>query len=382
MSTSLMTDHGEFGGVHCETSSVRKVLLTQGIDISEAVLFGLGGGIGFWYQPVGPSGRFRSMTSTRNGPFPIFVERMCTALGLTLTVHRTSDPDRGLDDLRGELASGRPVVCYADMFHLPYFQASRHFGGHAVVVYGLDEESGRAWLSDRCPGPIEITTEQLATARSSPDHPFPPQHAWLQADWKAARLPDAEVVRAAFRACGAALAQTELPNEGLAGMASFSSELAREVRSSPAPQVIDRMVAAYIDFEYAGTGGSGFRKLYRDFLVAAQDWLPGPALTAALAQADQVLAAWTAVTELLIPGWGPDSAALREGYEARQSALYQGTDESLREAADHTARLPELLAAAAAELGDYRDPLAADLSDALRALLAAELILLRALTTI
>lgn len=378
----LMADPGEFGGVHCETSAVRKALLADGIDISEELLFGLGGGIGFWYQPSGPAGRFRSMTSTRNGPFPVFLERMCAALGLAVTIHRTSDPEHALRELRRGLARGRPAVLYADMYHLPYFQASRHFGGHAVLVYGLDTRAGLAWISDRCPGPMVISAEQLAIARSSPAQPFPPQHAWVEAEWKRARLPGAEGFRAAIRACCASMTQAQAPNEGLAGLASFAAELAADVRGAPADQVIDRLVAAYIDFEYAGTGGSGFRNLYRGFLVQAGQWLPGAALAGAIEAADTARARWRDLTALLIPGWGPASRALLAAYHSRQAALIKGTEDSLRQAAEQTAALPGLLAAAAAELPDYREQLSEQIAAALRALRAAEGELSRALAQI
>src|SRR2546430_16501692 len=99
---------GEFGGAHCETSAVRKVLLTHGLDISEALLFGLGGGIGFWYASTAPSGQNRAMVSTRNGPFPVFVNRMCRALGLQLKIRSTGDPQQARGELLAELAAGRP----------------------------------------------------------------------------------------------------------------------------------------------------------------------------------------------------------------------------------------------------------------------------------
>jgi hypothetical protein len=379
---AVLADFAEFGGEHCETASLRKVLRADGVDISEPLLFGLGGGIGFWYQPSGPTGRFRSMTSTRNGPFPIFVSRLAAALGLPLSIRRTDDPDEAQQQLRAELAAGRPAVCYVDLYHLPYFQASRHFGGHAVVVFGVDEEQGKAWISDRCPQPLVISTAELAAARASQHHPFPPGHARLEAPWSAARLPDADGFRDAIRTCCAAMLQTELPNEGLAGLTAFSAGLARDVRTEPAEHVVERLVAAHIDFQYAGTGGNGFRNLYRDFLDAARQWVPDPALADAVGLIDEARAAWSAVIGLLINDWAPASRTLREAYRRREADLRAGTEESLRRAAEATATLPDLRAAAAAELPGHRDQLADELARGFRRLLAAERALLTVLQTI
>ncbi|WP_055490827.1 BtrH N-terminal domain-containing protein [Streptomyces sp. TP-A0356] len=378
----LAADPGEFGGAHCETSSLRKQLLVNGVDIGEPLLFGLGGGIGFWYQPSAPGGVFRSMTSTRNGPFPLFITRLCRALGLDVTVHRTDDPDRALHELREELAAGRPVICYVDLFHLPYFQASRHFGGHAVVVHALDEKTGTAWISDRCPGPMAVPVEALATARASTHQPFPPAHAWLSADWSTARLPDEDGFREAVRTCHAALTQSTLPNEGLAGLAAFGAELTHDIRTAPAERVVDRLTAAHIDFEFAGTGGSGFRNLYGDFLAEAGPWLSGPAHTAALAAIEEARAAWVALDDLLVPDAGEAWKELRETYREREDALRSGTPDHLAKATVLTARLPRLRADAAGELDGHRDRLAEETGAAFRRLLRTERLLADALSRI
>ncbi|MFX4291768.1 BtrH N-terminal domain-containing protein [Streptomyces bohaiensis] len=375
----LVADPGEFGGAHCETAALRKQLLAHGVDIGEPLLLGLGGGIGFWYQPAAPGGPTRSMTSTRNGPFPLFTRRMCEALGLRLTVHRTDDPATARRRLHEELAAGRPVIAYVDLFHLPWFQASRHFGGHAVVVYAADEETGTTWLSDRCPGPLTVDAATLAAARASDHHPFPPSHAWLAADWATARLPGPDGFRRAVHGCAEALTRGTPPNEGLTGLAAFAAELTHDLRTAPADRVLDRLTAAHIDFEYAGTGGRGFRDLYHRFLTDARPWLDGPHLPAALAAADDARAAWGALDRLLIPDTGPAGRALATAYRRRERALRRGTPGSLRRAGDLTARLPDLRAAVAEEIEPHRDRLAEETATAFRRLLRTEHTLARAL---
>ncbi|NJQ05002.1 hypothetical protein, partial [Streptomyces lonarensis] len=62
--------------------------------------------------------------------------------------------------------------------------------------------------------------------------------------------------------------------------------------------------------------------------------------------------------------------------------LRRGTAGSLRRAADLTARLPELRAATAAELGPHRDRLAERTATAFRRLLRTEHTLARALSRV
>ena len=44
-------DLKEFGGKHCQTTALKSILSYYGLTISEEMLFGLGGGVGFiyWY---------------------------------------------------------------------------------------------------------------------------------------------------------------------------------------------------------------------------------------------------------------------------------------------------------------------------------------------
>ena len=43
----IVEDFNHFGGKHCETSALKNVLDFHGLSLSEEILFGLGGGIGF-----------------------------------------------------------------------------------------------------------------------------------------------------------------------------------------------------------------------------------------------------------------------------------------------------------------------------------------------
>lgn len=53
----ILPDFHQFGGKHCQTTALRNSLSYQGLDFTEEMLLGLGGGIGFiyWYMKRMPA---------------------------------------------------------------------------------------------------------------------------------------------------------------------------------------------------------------------------------------------------------------------------------------------------------------------------------------
>ncbi|GAA2809595.1 BtrH N-terminal domain-containing protein [Kitasatospora sp. CM 4170] len=360
-----------YGGAHCETASLRKQLAAHGLPVSEAMLFGLAGGISFMHLPPPPGGR--GFTGGRNGPFPEFTRRMAAGVGLDVEVAVDDDPDRAWAELRGELDQGRPAVVYVDLFHLPYFQATRHFGAHAIVVLGHDPQAGTVTVSDRPARPQTLTTAELATARASAHQPFPPRHALLRADWKTARQPTEEDVRQGIRYSCRAMLHPPVPTFGLRGLDSYGAGLQHLLRSdAPALSVVEELAGAFVDFELAGTGGNAFRNLFQEFLTEAAQLTGDHRLAdAALLCADSA-AQWARVIALLLPDWTDDFAELGAAYRAREAELLDGGAAALARAALLGERLPRLRAAAADGLGPVRERLAGELREALRAVAETE----------
>ncbi|MBV6702052.1 BtrH N-terminal domain-containing protein [Kitasatospora aureofaciens] len=358
-------------GAHCETAALRTQLAAHGLDLSEAMLFGLAGGINFMHMPAPPGGR--GFTGGRNGPFPDFTRRMAAGVGLDLDVAVTDDPDRAWRELRTELDQGRPAVVYVDLFHLPYFHATRHFGAHAVVILDHDPRAGTVTVSDRPALPQTIGTAELATARASGHQPFPPRHALLHADWKAARPPAEADIRQGIRLSCRAMLHPPVPTFGLRGLDSFGAGLRHLLRSDTPPlAVVEQVAGNYVDFELAGTGGNAFRNLFQAFLTEAATLTGDNRLAdAALLCADSA-GRWEQLLAVLLPDWTPAFAELGETYRAKEVNFLAGTADSLAEAARLGERLPALRAAAADELGPVRSRLAEEVAEAVRTIAETE----------
>jgi len=92
--------------------------------------------------------------------------------------HRTSSTKKAEKNLLEMLDAGQPVMMNVDMGFLPYFDLPKnyHFGGHAIVVYGVDPETKEVLISDRDKPFHPVPWETLAKARESTCKPFPSQN--------------------------------------------------------------------------------------------------------------------------------------------------------------------------------------------------------------
>jgi hypothetical protein len=117
--TLIIDKFHEFGGKHCETASLRKLLDFHELPISEEMYLGLGGGVGFiyWYMLSMPSPFIGTRYSKREN----FLLTTCRRLGIKATLTETNSSQKGYSELKAILRTGEPVICYGDMAYLPYF---------------------------------------------------------------------------------------------------------------------------------------------------------------------------------------------------------------------------------------------------------------------
>lgn len=111
-----------FIGKHCETTALKRVLDYHKLFLSEEMLLGLGGGIGFiyWYMKQMPS----PFIGCRNGKVPDFLITACQRIGAKVTIFETSSSKRGYEELKELLRHDEPAIVYGDMAYLPYLSGS------------------------------------------------------------------------------------------------------------------------------------------------------------------------------------------------------------------------------------------------------------------
>jgi len=301
-----------FVGKHCETTALKRVLDYHSLSLSEEMLFGLGGGVGFnyWYTKNMPS----PFIGTRNGKVAHLLINICRRIGAHAAVFETSSPRRGYEELKGLLRSNEPAIIYCDMVYLPYLALPEmaHFGGHAIVVFGLDEERNEVYIYDRGRYPVKAKIADLAKARGSRFSPFPPRQRLLNVKCPARIGNLQEDIKESIQECCQNMLKPPIKNIGLAGMRKWSSLVTEWPQQFEGVNLLGALMNAFIYIAVAGTGGSAFRSMYAMFLEEASYILNNPALREVAETMLESAKVWSEIASRLLPDSWPSLKRIRE----------------------------------------------------------------------
>ncbi|MBU0480200.1 MAG: BtrH N-terminal domain-containing protein [Proteobacteria bacterium] len=262
---------------HCENGATAGLVSHYGIELSEAMAFGIGAGLFFGYIPFIrlnnlPLTTFRTITGT------IF-KRVTRELGITITARKFRNPETAMQALDEVLATGTPVGLQTGAWWLPYFpEAYRfHFNMHNMVVFG--KEGNDYLISDPVfPEPVICAGADLAKARFAKGTLAPKGRMYYLTHVPSdPDLPRA--IRNGITASCKAMLKYPLPIIGVSGIRF----LARRLVSWPAklgPEKALLYLGQLIRMqEEIGTGGAGFRFIQAAFLQEAAAYLGDDFLT-------------------------------------------------------------------------------------------------------
>jgi hypothetical protein len=288
------------GGQHRESTLLAHVLRQQGIaaphtgkPFTEAMMCGLGGGIGFMYAVFEYKGYPPMLTIVaQHHPEP-WAPAVLDRLDSAYTEEHSTSSKAALAALRAALDTGRPVWCTVTRSRLPWHAEAPDMHGldaadpYPVVVAGADGDV--LYLDDLDPAPLPMPAADLGAAWAA--HRKGRHHRLVVTGAPRAGLADA--VRAALATTvehltGPVLGNSFDGNFGFAGMAKLSAQL-RDARGKTgwqrrfaAPEALALglgRLADCLELEYTAPGAT--RPLYADFLDEAAEMVGGDRLPAA-----------------------------------------------------------------------------------------------------
>jgi hypothetical protein len=165
-------------GIHPETNALRLLLARGGVvvvetgqPLSEAIVLGLGGGIGigvfsFVYEKDDFSSFYLAGRHRWEDPLG-FLRGAVERLGLAVDVRETGSARVAERDLKEMVEGGRPAIAWVDATELGTRGLPAYYAGgsyHVVTVLGM--EAGSVVIADIAGAPFSVPTDVFARARA------------------------------------------------------------------------------------------------------------------------------------------------------------------------------------------------------------------------
>jgi Butirosin biosynthesis protein H, N-terminal/Domain of unknown function (DUF4872) len=305
----IVAGYSSFGSErHRPSALVRHMLAQAEVPLSEAMVCGLGGGVGFLYAVFEYAALPHPLLTivAQHHPQP-WAAAVLGNLGLPCVEQRSSSTPAAMTKLRTSLDAGRPVMCTVNRAALPW-----HAPGmidvaadpYPVVVAGIDGDI--LYVDDTADRPHEIPSDLFASAWSGSRKA---RHHMVAID--ALERPTPDMGRAIASAVSVTAAHLSGPvlgnsfdvNMGLRGMTKFAAELRdRRTRTGWVRRFGDgvafdfamRRIVECLQREY--TAPDATRPIYSDFLAEAARLLPNVDAAGAAGLFRESGAHWASVT--------------------------------------------------------------------------------------
>jgi Domain of unknown function (DUF4872)/Butirosin biosynthesis protein H, N-terminal len=330
-----------------------------GEPFSEAMLFGIAGGIGigifsFFYEKENFASFFVAGRHLWHDSFA-YLRHACARLDINPIVRETAGAKGAEQHLRAALDEYGPCVAWVDAAHLTHRAMPAIASGnayHIITVHALDEGAGTALIGDRTDEPIAIALTDLARARGQIKKD---KHRLLSIPAAASptSLNDlSKLVHGGLRAChdglaGAGGVKSAATNFSLKALELWADRLHGskdherwERVFARGPRLWQALTGVFDYIEHHGTGGGLCRPIFAEFLAEAADALGDRRLDELAERYRDLGAAWSALADAALPDAVPICRETKE-LLARKAELINsgGSPDDIRMA---YARLDEL----------------------------------------
>lgn len=319
--------------------------------LSEAMCFGLAGGIGAGYSfcpsfvrhgigsGISVVGRYRAFATGAD-----FCQGALERLGAKVTLHETGGASTAYKQLVEGLTLGRPVIVYCAPLAATHLGWAGTYGMYVTLVQGIDEEQDLALLSDCAPDAFTIPLDELSQYRSRVcSHKFrsltfTPPARLSETAFKSA-------VVAGIQACADDFARPTLQTYGLPGLSEWAKVITNTKSQRGWPRLYKGGLLYVVlrdvfdSIETAGTGGGLYRLLYADFLDEAADVARRPAWRSCAERYRELASRWTELAEAALPSRLKPFKETKQLLRKRRDLWVTKGTKAARQMGETTARL-------------------------------------------
>jgi len=255
---------------HCENGVISSLLKYHGLNLSEAMIFGIGSGYFFAYLPFVKLNGI-PLASFRPVPGMIFA-RAAKRLGIKMKKQTfRKQPKRAMDELDKVLERKLPVGVQTGVYYLSYFPPAYrfHFNAHNLTVYG--KENGNYLISDPVMEyPTTLTYEELKKARFAKGPLSPNGKMYYPINIPEDIHLKPAIIKGIKQTCDWMLT-IPVPLFGVKGIRYLSKRVHNWPNKLGARKAASYLAQLVRMLEEIGTGGAGFRFIYAAFLQEASE---------------------------------------------------------------------------------------------------------------
>jgi hypothetical protein len=268
LDTAIAFEHRHYA--HCESGVLSSLFQHHGMALSEPMVFGLSGALGFAYLPFVKLGHM-PMVAYRMFPAHL-IKNLPRRLGVKYFRKRYSDARQAMAELDAFLQRGQVVGIQMSVFFTPYFPPEMRFpfNAHNAIVIG--KQNGAYLISDPVFDQIQsIAAKDLEKARFAKGVLAPRGLVHFPLELPAS--PDLEpVIRKSIKKTVNMMLHAP-PFIGLKGIDRLAANIDKLHRKH-ADKYIRHFLGHLVRMqEEIGTGGGGFRFIYAAFLEEAHQLL-------------------------------------------------------------------------------------------------------------
>lgn len=281
-----------FVGQHCESTATGTLLNQIGLELSEPMLFGIGEGLSyiFWNMKIMDfpfiGGRVKP---------DVLTENICRNLNLQLDVKETSSIKKAWENVKNPIDASKAVGVKLDSYYLEYFTSKIHFAGHYVSMYGYDDQFAYLVDTDQQGGQVKTTLKNLELARNEKG-PMSSRNKSYTISKKGEVTELKEVIKRAIFNNTTEYLNPPINNISYKGIAKTATEIKKWFKNSK--DLKGDFQTTSMLMERAGTGGSIFRNLYRDFLKESYELLKIEEIKYAHNDFKEIAKLWKNVSDL------------------------------------------------------------------------------------
>ncbi len=370
----ILEDYAQFGGQQAEAAALRNVLThlggvaaQTGEPLSEALLFGIGGGIGaayftFEYESVGLKTVFLgTRINTQETKSPEFLQAICERIGIVAHVWNSGSASAAEKKLFKSLEEGTPLIMWMDPGRRPYLplgETPSHY--HTVVAFGLDALQDEAHIADLISQALTLSRSDLASARKIEGAASISFRA-LKVEAPAKGLNLQQGVREGIRACYEQMLHGWnkggfTGNFGIQGLRKWARLLTDPKDKKgwlklfpPGGDLLSALWSLYEQIENRGNGGGAFRPLYAEFLQEAGEILGIARISEIAVQMVDSGRRWSELAAALLPETIESFREMRSLGQDRQQLFADTGGRALDQIRSINARLEGLRSDVAAD---------------------------------